>query len=40
MTIRACLDDHCEECRVPVYRCEFEGGQMLRLCASYLRRAN
>ena len=40
MTIRACLDDHCEECRLPVYRCESEGGQILRLCASHLRRAN
>ena len=33
MTIRACLDDRCEECRLPVYHCESEAGQMLRLCA-------
>jgi hypothetical protein len=37
MTIRACLDHRCEECRLPVYRCESEGGQMLCLCASHLR---
>jgi hypothetical protein len=40
MTIRACLDDCCDECRLPVYRCESEGGQMLRLCASHLRLPN
>ena len=28
LTIRACLDDHCRECSLPFYRCEFEGGQM------------
>lgn len=37
MTIRACLDDCCAECRLPVYRCETEGGQMLRFCVSHLR---
>ena len=37
MTIRACLNDRCEECCLPVYQCESEGGQMLRLCASHLR---
>jgi hypothetical protein len=37
MTVRACLDDRCEECRLPVYHCESEAGQMLRLCASRLR---
>ena len=37
MTILACLDDRCDECRLPVYQCESEGGQMLRLCASHLR---
>jgi hypothetical protein len=36
MTIRACLDDRCEECRLPVYHCESEAGQILRLCASHL----
>jgi hypothetical protein len=40
MTILACLDDRCDECRLPVYRCESEGGQMLRLCASHLRLPN
>jgi hypothetical protein len=40
MTIRACLDDRCDECRLPVYSCESEGGQMLRLCASHLRLPN
>jgi hypothetical protein len=37
LTIRACLDDRCRECGLPVYRCESEGGQMLSLCASHLR---
>ena len=23
LTIRACLDDNCRECGLPVYRCEF-----------------
>ena len=40
MTILACLNDRCDECRLPVYRCESEGGQMLRLCASHLRLPN
>jgi hypothetical protein len=40
MTIRACLDNSCEECGMPVYRCESEAGQMLRLCASHLRLPN
>ena len=40
MTVRACLDDRCEECRLPVYHCESEAGQMLRLCASRLRPSN
>ena len=40
ITIRACLDDCCDECRLPVYRCESEGGQMLRLCMSRLRLPN
>ena len=40
ITIRACLDDCCDECRLPVYRCELEGGQMLRLCMSCLRLPN
>ena len=40
ITIRACLDDCCDECRLPVYRCESEGGQMLRLCMSCLRLPN
>ena len=40
MTIRACLNDRCAECRLPVYRCESEAGQMLRLCASHLRLLN
>jgi hypothetical protein len=40
VTIRACLDDRCEECRLLVYRCESEGGQVLRLCARHLRLAN
>jgi hypothetical protein len=40
MTIRACLDDRCEECRLPIYRCESEAGQLLRLCASHLRLPN
>jgi hypothetical protein len=31
LTIRACLDDHCRECGLPVYRCESEGGQMMSL---------
>ena len=26
MTIRACLDDRCEECRLPIYRCESRPG--------------
>ena len=25
MTILACLDDRCDECHLPVYRCEFRG---------------
>ena len=25
MTIRACLDDCCDECRLPVYRCKVRG---------------
>ena len=25
-----CLDDHCRECGLPLYRCESEGGQMIR----------
>jgi hypothetical protein len=29
LTIRACLENHCRECGLPVYRCESEGGQML-----------
>jgi hypothetical protein len=37
LTIRACLNHHCRECGLPVYRCESEGGQMLSLCASHLR---
>ena len=37
LTIRACLDDRCRECGLPVYRCESEGGQVLSLCASHLR---
>jgi len=28
LTIRACLDDQCRECGLPVYRCESEGGQL------------
>ena len=40
MTIRARLDDRCEECRLPIYRCESEAGQLLRLCASHLRLPN
>jgi hypothetical protein len=40
MTILARLDDRCDECRLPVYRCESEGGQMLRLSASHLRMPN
>ena len=40
VTVRACLDDCCEECCLPVYRCESEGRQMLRLCASHLRLPN
>jgi hypothetical protein len=40
MTIRSCLDNSCEECGLPVYRCESEAGQMLRLCASHLRLPN
>jgi hypothetical protein len=34
------FNDRCEECRLPIYRCESEGGQMLRLCASHLRLPN
>jgi hypothetical protein len=30
-------DDRCDGCRLPVYRCQSEEGQMLRLCASHLR---
>jgi len=37
LTIRACLDDRCRECGLPVYYCESEGGQMLSLCAGHLR---
>jgi hypothetical protein len=37
LTIRARLDNGCEECRLPVYRCESEAGQMLHLCASHLQ---
>jgi hypothetical protein len=40
LTIRACLDDHCRECGLPVYRCESEGGQMMSLCAGHLRLRN
>jgi hypothetical protein len=40
LTIRACLDHLCRECGLLVYRCESEGGQMLRLCASHLRLRN
>jgi hypothetical protein len=40
LTIRACLDDHCRGCGLPVYRCESEGGQMMSLCASHLRLRN
>jgi hypothetical protein len=29
LTIRTCLDDRCRECRLLVYRCESEGGQMM-----------
>jgi hypothetical protein len=37
LTIRACLDDHCRQCGLPVYRCESEGGQMMSLFAGHLR---
>jgi hypothetical protein len=40
LTIRACVDDHCRECGLPVYRCESEGGQMMSLCAGHLRLRN
>src|ERR1700761_1912381 len=40
LTIRACLDDHCRGCGLPVYSCESEGGQMLPLCTSHLRLRN
>lgn len=40
LTIRACLDDHCRECGLLVYRCESEGGQMISLCAGHLRLPN
>jgi hypothetical protein len=40
LTIRACLEDHCCECGLPVYRCESKGGQMMSLCASHLRLRN
>jgi hypothetical protein len=40
LTIRACLDDRCRECGLPVYRCESEGGQMMSLCAGHLRLRN
>jgi hypothetical protein len=34
IAIRARLDIRCEECSLPIYRCELEGSQMLRLCKS------
>jgi hypothetical protein len=37
LTIRAPLDTQCEECRLPVYRCESEAGQILCLCAGHLQ---
>jgi hypothetical protein len=37
LTIRDRLDGQCEECRLPVYRCESEAGQMLSLCADHLQ---
>jgi|tagenome__1003787_1003787.scaffolds.fasta_scaffold13814746_1 hypothetical protein len=37
LTIRACLDDRCRECGLPVYYCESEGGQMMSFCAGHLR---
>ena len=40
LTIRACLDDHCRECGLLVYRCESEGGQMMSRCAGHLRLRN
>lgn len=40
MTIRACLDNCCDECRLPVYRYELEEGQMLRLYITRLRLPN
>jgi hypothetical protein len=40
LTIRACLEDHCRECGLPVYRCESEGGQIMSLCAGHLRLRN
>ena len=40
LTIRACLDDRCRGCGLPVYRCESEDGQILSLCAGHLRPPN
>ena len=35
LTIRACLDDHCRECGLPVYRCESERrADAVSLCRS------
>ena len=36
MTIRACLDDRCEECRLPIYRCRVRG----RAVAASLRKSS
>ena len=35
MTILACLNDRCDECRLPVDRCESEGGRCC-VCAQVI----
>jgi MgtC family len=36
LMVRACLENECRDCGLPVYRCESEGGEMLSFCAGHL----